>query len=258
MRTDHVVPYGPSGIDEHYHIFQDALVEYDEPRCRVRCTSALPVVICFEHDTATPTTTLCAKLWPLPTNLDRATLGQKLRMFSTLTPDQAIAPELLIRIAAVLSDALVISEQRNRYIHAQWMFASKDIHEGRIQRLSIEIKPAPRGHALDFRQEVFRIDELYEFLGSIGKQQLLFGAFSVSHQWSEIRPRGSISRLLQTHSRKRVTCYAVGLVPALRRRCSATSFCLRIRRVVTERAVCEKLAPSSGRFRVVQRSAEAD
>jgi len=69
---------------------------------------------------------------------DRTTLQQKFRIIETLRPDQVIDPSLLADIQSFISDALVIGEKRNRYIHDLWVFDAENVKKGKLTRHRIK------------------------------------------------------------------------------------------------------------------------
>jgi len=105
---------------------------------------------------------------------ERSTLGQKLRILQKMTHDDVVKPEILPQIHYVLPDAIEVSEERNRYIHDQWIFAPASISKGEIGRLKITIQ---KNWFPSFESSNHTIAELHEFLGKIDRLQKTFAEF---------------------------------------------------------------------------------
>jgi hypothetical protein len=112
---------------------------------------------------------------PLP-DLNRKTLGQKLKLLGSLTSTDVVNPALLGRVQLALPEAALIAEKRNRFIHDQWLFAEERIPTGEITLLSVEVVMGGGGRAVNMVPTNFHITELYAFLESVGRQQGIFHA----------------------------------------------------------------------------------
>jgi hypothetical protein len=113
---------------------------------------------------------------PLP-SMERRTLGQKLKLLEGLKPDHVVDPGLLDRIHADLPAAYPVSEERNRYIHGQWLFAPELIATGQIRLLSIRVEERRGDRGLTLPWIQYRIGDLHNFLNVLGQQQKIFGDF---------------------------------------------------------------------------------
>jgi hypothetical protein len=107
-------------------------------------------------------------------DLARATLGQKLRFLEGLTSGQVSRPEVLDRLFKILPDAIAVSEERNRFIHDQWVFAPSGIPNGEITRITFQSIPGRRFNTIEKK---LSIRDLNAFLRSVGHQQQIFGSF---------------------------------------------------------------------------------
>ena len=109
-------------------------------------------------------------------DLNRKTLGQKLKLLGGLTPTDVVNPALLGRVQLALPEALSVAEKRNRFIHDQWVFADESIATGVIRLLSVEVIMGSEGRSVNMAPTNFHIAELYAFLDTVRKQQKIFHA----------------------------------------------------------------------------------
>jgi hypothetical protein len=107
---------------------------------------------------------------------DKTTLQQKFRLIEKLKPEDVIDPISLSDLQKLLSQALVIGEKRNRFIHAQWIFDANNIAAGKISRL--ELQGIGSG-TIGFKTiEDTTLDDLHTFLNEIGEMQQQIGSIS--------------------------------------------------------------------------------
>ncbi len=112
---------------------------------------------------------------PIP-DLERSTLGQKLKILGSLSHETVTVPRLLDRIREALPAASGITNERNRFMHDQWVFNPANISIGKIERLTLNIGEYPAGRTYSFDKREFRIEDLYIFLSAVGEQQKVFAA----------------------------------------------------------------------------------
>lgn len=94
-----------------------------------------------------------------------APLGQKLRFFKNLKEEDVNDVSVLRQLKKYIDEAIDISDERNRYIHDQWVFNEQKIKKGYIDRFRIkEGSKGIDGVTLSF-------DDLQSFLKKIGDMQ---------------------------------------------------------------------------------------
>jgi hypothetical protein len=108
-------------------------------------------------------------------NLYGATLGRKLQYLKSLKPEQSLNGPVLRQIQSALPMAIEISNQRNRFIHDQWVFNPDKIKHGLIDRLTLKSCEVAGSITFSSDTETHSLVDLYEFLGKIGEQQKVFG-----------------------------------------------------------------------------------
>jgi len=101
-----------------------------------------------------------------------ATLNQKFGLLNKLTETQVKQRETFKKLKEILPKAIDLSEQRNRFIHDQWVFNPNNISEGKIERIEIV-----NFHKSNFKiqKTIHTIENLYALLGEIGKIQIQIG-----------------------------------------------------------------------------------
>jgi hypothetical protein len=100
---------------------------------------------------------------------DRTTLGQKLTILGKLTSEQVTDPDALLSLQQHLPRAQAIAEERNRYIHDQWIFEAKLIAQGKIKRARLV-----NGSITDDQE--LTLHDLNAFAREIGDLQAVFDA----------------------------------------------------------------------------------
>ena len=118
---------------------------------------------------------LAKRVTPLP-NLDRKTLPQKLHLLKRLAASDVVNPEVLNRVHLALPEALAVAEERNRFIHDQWVFSPESVPLGEISLLSIQVVMGAEGRTVAMPVRMFRIEDLNAFLSAVGAQQKEFAA----------------------------------------------------------------------------------
>ena len=68
---------------------------------------------------------------------ETATLGTKLRFLEKAPVSTKFAMNVVNSVNSILHDAIKIADERNRYIHDQWIFDPASICEGRIDRVRL-------------------------------------------------------------------------------------------------------------------------
>jgi len=103
---------------------------------------------------------------------DNSTLRQKIELLNSVHESDVIDPKVLINFKKNYDKLVKIADERNRYIHDQWVFIEEDVAVGNITRL----------HLTDFRKGVItpiphkvNIKDFDDFLKEIGGMQKLIG-----------------------------------------------------------------------------------
>lgn len=97
---------------------------------------------------------------------DKTTLGQKLRILKKLEHVITDYPLCLSELKKILPEAIKIADERNRYIHDQWIFDER-IASGNITRLRIKRKNECNINVIKTEEKTFNIDFLCVFLNQI-------------------------------------------------------------------------------------------
>ncbi len=104
---------------------------------------------------------------------DRTTLGQKFRFLEKLRDDQVFDQDILNSLKNVLERSIELSDERNRYIHDQWVFAENTIARGEIERVTFtELDKWLVGA----KTKKFTLADLQAFRGQIDDMQNKIGA----------------------------------------------------------------------------------
>ncbi|HEV2945755.1 MAG TPA: hypothetical protein VGX70_00170 [Gemmataceae bacterium] len=104
---------------------------------------------------------------------DRTTLQRKLEIIKDLLPKEVIDKTVLEQLQALLPEALVAGEKRNRFTHDQWEFNDENIQIGKIRRLTLKwlenglVSP-------EYAETTF--NELKQYLDQIGSLQIRFSS----------------------------------------------------------------------------------
>jgi hypothetical protein len=99
---------------------------------------------------------------------DNTTLKQKFVLLKNLKITDVKSEPLLIEIHNFIEEAISISEERNRFMHDQWVFDDKYLEKDTIRKIKIgglnkwEIKTEESNHSLQ---------DIQSLLISIGKMQ---------------------------------------------------------------------------------------
>ena len=67
---------------------------------------------------------------------DYTTLGKKLRLIQNLSETDVIAPEVLVTVKQELDEAISVANERNRFMHDQWVFDPTTLEKGIINRMA--------------------------------------------------------------------------------------------------------------------------
>jgi hypothetical protein len=113
---------------------------------------------------------------PLPFS-EKSTLTHKFYALEKMDPGKTSSPQVLNEIKLLLPHAIEVANERNRYIHDQWMFRPDLVRAGKIGRVRMNFV-----QKLGVPSE-FSIDDLNQFLRSIGELQNQFSKF-----YGSIRP----------------------------------------------------------------------
>lgn len=89
-----------------------------------------------------------------PKNLLHKTLGQKFNIIKNLKKEDVKSFESLQALHSIMEDAISVSNERNRFIHDQWIFNPDDLIKGKISKFSID----------DFDSKVFYTEEDFKNL----------------------------------------------------------------------------------------------
>lgn len=68
---------------------------------------------------------------------ETATLGNKLRLLQESSASSAFALNVKKTLSNILPTAINIADERNRYIHDQWIFNPSTISSGKIDRIKL-------------------------------------------------------------------------------------------------------------------------
>lgn len=68
---------------------------------------------------------------------DNMTLGKKLDIIKNLEDSDVKSAVALQSVNKFIDDAILISKERNRFMHDQWLFAPNDLAEGKISKLTL-------------------------------------------------------------------------------------------------------------------------
>ena len=82
-------------------------------------------------------TSVILKLIKNPTTkkiTNNTTLGQKLRILKSLTPSDVVDIEILNCTNSIINTAIIVSDDRNRFIHDLWVFNESNISQGIITK----------------------------------------------------------------------------------------------------------------------------
>jgi len=92
------------------------------------------------------------------------TLGRKLRLLEELKAAEVKDPETLKSLAPHFVKAKNVAEERNRYIHDQWLFDGNLVLQGRIRRFRLEFEPEVRADWKELTLEDLRLfsDDLWK------------------------------------------------------------------------------------------------
>lgn len=96
------------------------------------------------------------------------TLGKKLRFLKSLAEKDVNNIVCLMELKKNIDEAIEISDERNRYIHDQWIFDEKKIKQGYIRRIKII---GTRHIKIVEEQESLSLNDLQVFLKKIGNMQ---------------------------------------------------------------------------------------
>lgn len=99
---------------------------------------------------------------------DKTTLGRKLCFIEKLRPEQVTNIEALSAIQALLPEAMKISEERNRYIHDQWILKEALLKENKICRIRLRVTP---DHKICGEETLLSMDDLQKCFAEIGELQ---------------------------------------------------------------------------------------
>ncbi len=104
-------------------------------------------------------------------NIDsRMTLGEKIKYLGHLDSNEVDDLDVLKDIKDFIEEsARDVSQERNRYIHDQWIFKESDIDEGKIERSEIVLKPESKD--LHLKTTRFSIADIEKFLVKVGACQ---------------------------------------------------------------------------------------
>lgn len=103
---------------------------------------------------------------------DSTTLGQKLRIIEKLGDKDVISKEILRDTKTFLVEAILVANERNRFMHDQWEFHPDNLEKGIIRRMAIvglkDWKPSLRD------SEPYTEADLRTLLARIGRLQTQF------------------------------------------------------------------------------------
>lgn len=102
----------------------------------------------------------------------RSTLGQKLAKIAELEPHEVADPDLLAKAQELVPDAQETAEERNRYIHDQWVFEPGLVSRGRIKRIKFAF-----GHG-NRTEEILSIQAMIALSERVGRLQVMFGGLT--------------------------------------------------------------------------------
>lgn len=103
---------------------------------------------------------------------DKTTLGQKLKLLKELKPKDVKDGNILKELSGFIQEAIKIAEERNRYMHDQWVFDKEKISLGKISRFKI-IKVGL--HFKIIKDKELAIEEINDFSEKIYRMQGFFG-----------------------------------------------------------------------------------
>lgn len=106
---------------------------------------------------------------------DNTTLQQKLLWIKRLNEGCVKNTEALNELKGFIDEAIKVAEERNRYIHDQWLFNPEKIVEGRTTRFKLI---GLKNFTCNFEPKDFSLDDFYLFKDEIAKLQIKMGSIS--------------------------------------------------------------------------------
>jgi len=104
---------------------------------------------------------------------DSTTLGQKLKKLEKLKEENIDYPAALVELRKILPKAISFAEERNRYIHDQWVFTESEISYGKIFRVRIRRKNNLNINFSDVEEnKTLIIEDLNDFCDEIINMQV--------------------------------------------------------------------------------------
>lgn len=103
---------------------------------------------------------------------DDTTLGTKLRIIKELEESNVTSIESLQKSRIFIDEAILVSKERNRFIHDNWSFAPTDLNQGRISRMSL-INLGKWGIDTE-HSDFYTMEDLENLLSRLGKLQCDF------------------------------------------------------------------------------------
>lgn len=106
---------------------------------------------------------------------DTTTLGQKLRIIEKWNDEDVISVSILNEVKLHLEDAILLSQERNRFMHDQWLFDPKDLTQGFIKRISFT--DLTTWNTESNLSDPYCIEDFNKLLERIAKQQISFSVY---------------------------------------------------------------------------------
>ncbi|TKC57691.1 hypothetical protein FBD94_20680 [Pedobacter hiemivivus] len=104
---------------------------------------------------------------------DSTTLGVKLKLLDALGEQDVISSVVLQQIKLVLPEAFKVANERNRFMHDQWVFAPQTLENGIINRMSLtDLK---NWNTVPTAEVPYTYSDLEDLLRRIGALQHTFG-----------------------------------------------------------------------------------
>lgn len=104
---------------------------------------------------------------------DTTTLGQKFKKLSEIKDEDVDYSLALVGLRKILPEAVAVAEERNRYIHDQWIFIESEISSGKIHRAKLKRKNNLNINVSDFEiAKILKIEDLNAFCDKIVNMQV--------------------------------------------------------------------------------------
>lgn len=102
-----------------------------------------------------------------------STLGKKFHYIKNIQKVDVISERILADAHSIIDEALDIANERNRFIHDNWMFSPNDLINDRIRRTTITLEDS-WNFKVD-HSEAYTEHDLTQLLQRIGQLQMKFG-----------------------------------------------------------------------------------